>query len=73
MERPTRPPGHPPIPILQWQHYNILQMFGATNTKLLDGLCGARIVGIDSGDVAEDYAQCAAPGDLIVEGWGVRC
>lgn len=42
-------------------------MFGATNTKLLDGLCGARIVGIDSGDVA----QCAAPGDLIVEGWVV--
>ena len=78
METPLRPQGHPPIPVLLWQRYSIMEMFGASNPDLIDGLCGAPIVGIDSGDVvgffhlaAGDYAHCAALDDLIAEGWTV--
>lgn len=78
METPLRPQGHPPIPVLLWQRYSIMEMFGASNPNLIDGLCGAPIVGIDSGDVvgffhlaAGDYAHCAALDDLIAEGWTV--
>lgn len=78
MERPIRPPGHPEIPITEWRRYTIHEIFGASNTQLLDGLCGAPIVGIDTGNVAGffhlaagDYAQSAALDDLIAEGWGV--
>ncbi|MCJ1345778.1 hypothetical protein MMC31_003987 [Peltigera leucophlebia] len=76
METPLRPLGHPPIPVLHWQRYSIMEIFGASNPKLIEGLCGAPIVEVDSGNVAGffhlaagDYAQCAALDDLIAEGW----
>lgn len=53
-----------------------MEIFGASNPKLTDGLCGAPIVEVDSGNVvgffhlgAGDYAQCAALDDLIAEDW----
>lgn len=48
-------PGHPPIPVLQWERYSIMEMFGASNIKLLGGLCGAPIVGIDCGNFARFF------------------
>jgi hypothetical protein len=78
MERPPRPPGHGEIPFHRWRTYNICEIFGATNPQLLDGLCGAPMVGVETGDVAGffhlasgDYAECAALDDMIAQGWSI--
>ncbi len=78
MEQPPRPPGHGEIPFLRWKTYNICEIFGATNPQLLDGLCGAPVVGVETGDVAGffhlasgDYAECAALDEMIAQGWSI--
>lgn len=35
MEMPLRPLGHPPIPVMHWQRYSIMEIFGASNPKLI--------------------------------------
>lgn len=79
MERPKIPPGHPPIPILEWQRYSLYRILSSSDSSdLLDGLRGAPIVSVDSGDLAGyidlaggDNAQIAALDDLIAKGWVV--
>jgi hypothetical protein len=78
VERPMCPAGHQKVPMTEWRHYNVNQIFGAANSELLDRLCGAPIVGVDSGDVAGffhlaavKFAFSAAMDDLVAEGWGV--
>lgn len=79
MEQPKIPPGHPPIPILEWQRYSLYRILSSSDpSDLLDGLRGPPIVGVDSGDLAGyidlaggDNAQSAALDDLIAEGWVV--
>jgi hypothetical protein len=75
---PSRPLGHSRIPGHQWLRSNVLQIFGAINPELVGGLCGAPIVGVEAGHVADffhlasgDYAESAALDDLIAEGWEV--
>ena len=78
LECPVRPPGHPKIPVLQWKHNTISRIFGASSPQLMDGLCGAPFVEVETGNVAGffhlangDWAECAALDDLIAEGWEV--
>ena len=77
-ERPIRPPGHPRIPVLKWQREVVFRIFGAANTVLTDGLCGAPFVEVETGNVAGffhladgDWAECAALDDFVAEGWEV--
>jgi len=77
-ENPVRPPGHPRVPFLKWQHNVVSRIFGASNRQLMDGLCGAPFVEERTGNVAGffhlangDWAECAALDDLIAEGWEV--
>lgn len=76
--KPVRPPGHPEISFSQWKAFNISQVFGAVNDRMVDGMCGAPIVGCDTGDVLGffhlgngSYARSATLDDLIAEGWAV--
>jgi hypothetical protein len=78
MKRPIRPIGHPKVPVTEWNVYNVNQVFGASSPELIDGLCGAPMVGVDTGNVAGffhmaagDFAISAALDDLVAEGWGV--
>ena len=75
---PLRPPGHPEIPHHNWQLDPVYQIFGASNAKLLDGICGAPLVEVETGNISGlfrrgngDYAVCAALDDLVAEGWDV--
>lgn len=69
------PSGHPSIPSLKWQRYNLYTMLSPSDSELLDGLRGAPIVSVDSGDLAcvvdiaaGDDAQRAALDGLIAQG-----
>lgn len=73
-----RPPGHPPIPVSQWQQKNLFEVFGATNPELIEGMCGAPLVEQGTGLVAGffhlavgDWVECAVLDDLVAEGWQV--
>ena len=64
-ERPIRPPGHPEIPILRWKRDTAFRIFGASSPQLMDGLCGAPFVEVETGNVAGffhlaygDWAEC---------------
>ena len=77
-QMPVRPPGHPEIPVLKWKHDTLFRIFGASSPELMDGLCGAPFVEVDTGNVAGffhsangDWAECAALDDLVAEGWEV--
>jgi hypothetical protein len=77
-ECPVRPPGHPPIPVLQWKRDVAFRIFGASSPELIDGLCGAPFVETETGNVAGffhlangDFAECVAIDDLVAEGWEV--
>jgi hypothetical protein len=77
-EYPVRPPGHPKIPVLKWKRDMTFRIFGASSPQLMDGLCGAPFVEIETGNVAGffhlangDWAECAAMDDLVAEGWEV--
>jgi len=77
-EYPVRPPGHPPIPVLQWKRDVTFRIFGASSPELMEGLCGAPFVEVETGNVAGffhlgngDWAECAAVDDLVAEGWEV--
>lgn len=77
-KKPIRPSRHFAIPVPQWRHNTVYQIFGATNTEHMDGICGALFVEVQTGNVAEffhlangDYTECAILDDLVVEGWGV--
>lgn len=75
-----RPPGHPETPVLQWRQDLVFQVFGAANPELMDGICGASLVEVRTGNVAGffshlasgDWAECAALDDLVAEGWEVQ-
>lgn len=74
-QKPKRPPGHPEITVLQWRRDIV---FGASSPELMDGLCGAPLVEVNTGNVAGffhlangDWAECAALDDLVAEGWEV--
>lgn len=62
-----------------WQRYSLYRILSSSDSSdLLDGLRGAPIVSVDSGDLAGyidlaggDNAQSAALDDLIAEGWVV--
>jgi hypothetical protein len=76
--RPVRPPGHPKIPILEWKRDTAFRIFGASSPELMDGLCGAPFVEVETGNVAGffhlangDWAVCAGLDDLVAEGWEV--
>lgn len=76
--RPVRSPGRPKIFFSEWTAFNILQIFGAVNDGMVDGMCGAPNVGCETGDVLGffhlgngSYARSAALDDLIAEGWAV--
>lgn len=78
MEAPVRPIGHPKVPVTKWSLYNVSQIFGASSPELIDGLCGAPMVGVNTGNIAGffhlaagDFAISAALDDLVAEGWGV--
>lgn len=78
VEEPLRSPGHPKIPVLQWRLNTIYRIFGARNPVVIDGICGAPIVEIETGNVAGffhlangDFAECAALDDFVTEGWEV--
>src|SRR6202000_3066797 len=64
-ENPIRPPGHPQIPVIQWQRDVTFRIFGASSPQLMDGLCGAPFVEEETGNVAGffhlangDWAEC---------------
>jgi hypothetical protein len=70
-KRPIRPPGHPEIPVLNWRRDMAFRIFGASSPQLMDGLCGAPFVEVETGNVAGffhlangDFAVCAALDDL---------
>ena len=78
MEKPVRPPGHPPVPCIKWRRYNVMRIFGAQNADLANGMCGAPFVECDTGAVAGffhlvngDHAVSAGLDDLIAEGWSI--
>ena len=78
LERPVRPSGHPEIPVREWKRKIVFRIFGATSPQLMDGVCGAPLVEVGTGNVAGffhlangDWAECAALDHLIAEGWGV--
>lgn len=73
-----RPPGHPEIPHRQWRLNPMYRIFGATNSTMVDGVCGAPLVEESTGNVAGffhradgEFAICTAVDDLIAEGWEV--
>ncbi|KAL6713932.1 hypothetical protein ACLMJK_008426 [Lecanora helva] len=73
---PVRPGGFPPFEFSQWQVNTINRLFGASNDRMRDGICGAPIAGIGTGDVAgffhlanAEWAECATIDDLIALGW----
>jgi len=77
-QKPKRPPGHPEIPALQWRRDIVFRIFGASSPELMDGLCGAPFVEVNTVNVAGffhlangDWAECAALDDLVAEGWEV--
>ncbi|MCJ1347970.1 hypothetical protein MMC31_006200 [Peltigera leucophlebia] len=76
--KPERPPGHPDIPFSRWRSNILAQVFGAVNNRMVDGMCGAPIVGCDTGHVqgffhlgSGYYSRCATLDDLITEGWAM--
>lgn len=76
--KPERPPGHPKISMSDWQSFHITQIFGAVNDRMVDGMCGAPIVGCETGHVlgffhlgSGCHARCATLDDLIAEGWAM--
>ncbi|KFY21184.1 hypothetical protein V491_03097 [Pseudogymnoascus sp. VKM F-3775] len=78
MERPRRPPGHPPIPVSRWKLDITCRIFGATSPEMIYGLCGAPFVEERTGNVAGffhlangDWAECATLDDLVAEGYDV--
>jgi hypothetical protein len=77
-ERPVRPLGHPEIPVLRWKRDIAFRIFGASSPQLMDGLCGAPFVEVETGNVAGffhlangDWAECAALDDFVTEGWEI--
>jgi hypothetical protein len=77
-ECPVQPPGHPQIPVLKWKRDITFRIFGASSPQLMDGLCGAPFVEVETGNVAGffhlangDWAECATLDDVVAEGWDV--
>ena len=75
LREPMRPQGHPEIPTHHWKRDTTYRIFGATGPGLLDGMCGAPLVEVETGNVAGffqlasgDEAWCAALDDLIDAG-----
>lgn len=73
---PTRPPGYPEISFSKWLPFNINQIFGAINSRIVDGVCGAPIVSVDGGGLQGffhisngTYTLCPHLDDLFAEGW----
>lgn len=76
--KPERPPGRPDIPLSRWRSNTLLQVFGAVNNRMVNGMCGAPIVGCDTGLIqgfvnlgSGYYSRCATLDDLIAEGWAM--
>ncbi len=76
--KPERPAGHPEISFSELKIDTISRMFGATNNRMVAGMCGAPIVGCETGDVQGFFhlgngchARCATLDDLIAEGWAL--
>lgn len=74
MERPAETP----IPVDHWQPKNLFNIFGATSTQFVKGICVAPLVEGDTGLVADlfhlaagDWAESAVLDDLVAEGWQV--
>lgn len=68
------PPGHPPIPVNQWQQKNLFSAFGATSPQLVEGICGAPLVedlGLVAGFFHSAAGECTVLDDLVAEGWQV--
>lgn len=75
---PKRPPGHPPIDFRGWKSQILSSMFGAVNTAISEGVCGAPIVDCDTGGVGGFFhlfdgtnSLTAHLDDLVAEGWQV--
>ncbi|PKX90721.1 uncharacterized protein P174DRAFT_376226 [Aspergillus novofumigatus IBT 16806] len=75
---PIRPIGHPAIPFERWKAITVNAVFGAINSTISEGICGAPIVGCESGGVTgffhlSDGTNCLSVhlDDLIAEGWQV--
>ena len=79
LAHPVRPAGHPKIEVSKWKPEAVLQVFGASNVTMRDGLCGAPIVYIGGGEVVGFFhlgngmmAQSATLDDLVAEGWELK-
>ena len=76
---PPRPDGHPKMPVHKWSALDVLEIHGATNERLVDGMCGAPLVRPDGGvagffHLAQgDYAITWCLDDLVAEGWQLVC
>lgn len=52
IEHPVRPPGHPRIPFHQWRQNTGFLNLRSSSPQLIDGLCGAPFVEVETGNVA---------------------
>lgn len=75
---PVRPVGHPAIPSERWKAISVNAVFGAINSTISEGTCGAPIVECGNGGVTgffhlSDGTNCLRIhlDDLIAEGWQV--
>ncbi|KAE8413254.1 hypothetical protein BDV36DRAFT_304269 [Aspergillus pseudocaelatus] len=75
---PVRPDGYPAIPFERWKALSVNAVFGAINSTISDGICGAPIVECESGGVTgffhlSDGTNCLSVhlDDLLAEGWQV--
>jgi hypothetical protein len=75
---PVRADGYPEIPFEQWKAMSVNAIFGAVNSTISEGICGAPIVECETGGVTgffhlSDGTNCLSVhlDDLIAEGWQV--
>lgn len=73
-----KPPSQTPVPFHRWRHTSLFNIFGATNSQIVEGIRGAPLVEEDTGLVAGffhlavgDWEECVAMDDLVAEGWQV--
>ena len=79
IECPTGSGSDTGVDVSQWRTKSLMRIFGAFNDKMIEGLWGAAIVGVESGNVigflsssAGCYVECADLDELIADGWEVK-
>lgn len=78
MVKPIRPPGHPEVPVVQWENFRMFEAFGGISPAVQEGMCGAPFVESGTGNVSGffhlangDYTECPAIDYLVEEGYEV--